>query len=667
ALPAAEVPVVTDKNSNGIADTTDYQNALDAVKKAQAAETAAKQLVSNAKSDNNVSQTEADSIIAKNAEIEKLKADAQKLIEQVPESDRGTLQNDLNAVNPVEVPPVTKDLYRLTSSLDTNGGPDKPKEDWYDQTYTTSSAIKTTENADHIYVHKGTSEEYGGFIDGGTGTTSFNTTATTVNTAGGDDLIDAVGMGGNVKFFAGDGNDTLKLQGISGYGPSWRYYGGMDGAQVINMGTGNDTININKFTNMTSWSAEYQQNSLFYTTTKILMGEGNDTLTMAGNIMADSDSGVSLSNYFNLGSGDDTMVVQGNIRDTETKTNSATQYASNLIDLGSGHDTLTIGGNILGNTLVLSEDSSTININGAINKETGNTSFKLGNGDDKLTVAQIYDSGEDSASSDSLAIILSAYQTQQKSAYLPDWYSESASSLQSLLNAHSQEVSGNILPTEVKPFVDLGDGNNQANFNGGLWWTNVTSGSGSDTITVGSTTGSFGGSKISTGAGDDTVSIRTWYGKQAEVDMGDGNDTINLYNLEKFGASSTNIIKGGEDYDVLNLKGGVVPLTMYTSTTPADNINLQEVEEINLNGTGSSLKIGENGLTALNSSTDPEQYGGAFYIHGTSKDSVTFDTTKWAKSQDNVQSEDHPGHTYDVYQYNGSPLYVYVEDGITIK
>ncbi|KGQ29270.1 GA-like domain-containing protein, partial [Gallibacterium anatis] len=660
------IPDVTDANNNGIADTTDYQNALDAVKKAQAAETAAEQLVSNAKSDNNVSQTEADSIIAKNAEIEKLKADAQKLIEQVPESDRGTLQNDLNAVNPVEVPPVTKDLYRLTSSLDTNGGPDNPKEAYYDQKYTTSSAIKTTENADHIYVHKGTSEEYGGFIDGGTGTTNFNTTATTVNTAGGDDLIDAVGMGGNVKFFAGDGNDTLKLQGISGYGPTWNYYGGMDGAQVIDMGTGNDTIAIDKFTNMTRWSSADQQNSFYYSTTKILMGDGKDTLTIAGNIKADSDSGVSLSNYFNLGSGDDTMTIKGNITDTESA-NGGTQYASNLIDLGSGHDTLTIGGSIMGNTLVLSEDSSTIKVNGAIVKETGNTSFKLGSGNDTLTIEGIYDSAEDAASSDSLAIILNAYQVQGTKTYLSDWYSESESSLQSLLDANSRVVNGNTIPNEVKPFVDLGDGNNQANFNGGLWWTNVTSGSGSDTITVGSTAGSFGGSKISTGAGDDTVSIRTWYGKQAEVDMGNGDDTINLYNLEKFGAPSTNIIQGGEGYDVLNLKGGVVPLTMYTSITPTDSINLQEVEEINLNGTGSSLKIGENGLTALNSSTDPEQYGGAFYIHGTSKDSVTFDTTKWAKSQDNVQSEDHPGHTYDVYQYNGSPLYVYVEDGITIK
>lgn len=577
------------------------------------------------------------------------------------------MQSDLNGVNTVEVPPVTKDLYRLTSSLDTNGGPDNPKEDWYDQKYTTSSTIKTTENADHIYVHKGTREEYGGFIDGGTGTTYFNSSATTVNTAGGNDLIDAVGMGGNVKFFAGDGNDTLKLQGISGYGPNWNYYGGMDGAQVIDMGTGDDTIAIDKFTNMTKWSWTDQQYSFYRTTTKILMGEGNDRLTVAGNILADGDKDISLSNYFNLGSGDDTMTVKGTVSDTEAE-GSNTAYASNLIDLGTGNDKLVINGNITGNTLVLSEDSSNIQVDGYIAPETGNTLFKLGKGDDVLTFNQLYDSGSNYANSNSLAVILAAYITQQKQGYLSDWYSESSSSLQSLLNSHSHyNEFGLLVPDRVKPFVDLDDGNNQANFNGGLWWTDVKSGSGNDTITVGTTSGSFGGSKISTGAGDDTVTVRKWYGREAEVDMGDGNDTINLYNLEKYGATSTNIIKGGDDYDVLNLKGGVIPLTMYTNTTPADNINLQEVEEINLNNTGSSLKIGENGLTALNSSTDPEQYGGAFYIHGTSKDSVTFETTKWAKSQDNVQIEEHPGHTYDVYQYNGSPLYVYVEDGITIK
>ncbi|KGQ38492.1 hypothetical protein JP35_07930, partial [Gallibacterium anatis] len=531
------------------------------------------------------------------------------------------------------VPPSV--LARLTTNMTTETGPNDWLKDYNDGQHSAAEqSLKTTTGDDYIFVAKlpDKKDEYAGFIDGGT---SVNAYSITLDTSTGNDTIIARGIGGHTNVKTGAGNDKISLeQGIIGYGPSNVYYGGMDGPQLIDMGAGDDVLSVGKFT---MWGNQDSVNSFFKTTTKILMGEGNDTITTGGTIWADSDATQPYSNYINLGAGNDTMIVGGQLADTY---NSGTniKHASNVIDLGAGNDTLTIKGAVLGNALILSDDSSTITIGERV---SGKATFLLGDQDDKLTFKDnVYIS-----SNETIAPVVSAYQENNTYGGIKQgWYKESATKLDTL-------------NTDMKPFIDLGNGNNTVTFEKELIGGDIKSGNGDDIINMRYT---ISETKISTGEGEDKVSVERWNtASNIDIQLGDGNDTITVdsMGIQKEGEIPKvfkNVVDGGNDYDVFNAGDAGLNLSMY-STQKLNNISLLNIEEVNLNG-NSTLTVGTSGGLDVITVSNKDQYEGLFFINGTNNDTVKFELPdnnrhQWTLSRESITVDGYSGITYNEYTY----------------
>ncbi|WP_231923863.1 hypothetical protein [Gallibacterium salpingitidis] len=530
------------------------------------------------------------------------------------------------------VPPLV--LARLTTNMTTETGPNDWMKDYNDGQHSAAvHSLKTTTGDDYIFVAKlpDKHDEYAGFIDGGT---SVNAYSITLDTSTGNDTIIARGIGGHTDVKTGAGNDKISLeQGIIGYGPSNAYYGGMDGPQLIDMGAGDDVLSVGKFT---MWGNQDSVNSFFKTTTKILMGEGNDTITTAGTIWADSDATQPYSNYINLGAGNDTMIVGGELADTY-RSGTNVKHASNVIDLGKGNDTLTINGAVSGNALILSDDSSTITIGG---KVSGNTSFLLGAQDDKLT----FKDNVDISPSASVSVIVDAYrENNEYPGIKKGWYKESATKLDTLKsNMHS--------------FIDLGNGNNTVTFEKELRGEDIKSGDGNDTINMLYT---MSETNISTGAGKDTVSVERWNtASNINIQLGDGDDTITVDSMgiqtgdlpQKF----TNVVDGGNHYDVFNAGSAGLNLNVYASQK-VNEISLFNIEEVNLNGK-STLTVGTSGGLGAITVSNKDQYGGLFFVNGTNNDTVKFELPdnnrhQWTLSRKSITVDGHSGITYNEYTY----------------
>ncbi|KGQ29838.1 hypothetical protein [Gallibacterium anatis] len=530
---------------------------------------------------------------------------------------------------------IPKVLNRLTADMTTGTGPDNATKD-ADKAQGTSdsSQFKTTNGDDNIIIYKAANsgEEYAGFIDGGTGR---GEKAITLDTAGGNDTIQARGIGGHTNINTGEGNDKIILdQGIIGYGPNSVYYGGMNGPQTINMGAGNDTLKVGKFS---MWNNGESVNSFYKTTTRILMGDGNDVIDVAGTVWADSDNGEPYSNYINLGRGDDSLHIGGKLADTfNTGTNVV--YASNVIDLGSGKDALTVDGAVEGNALILSDDASTITLN---SKVTGLATFVLGSGEDVVTFKEAVSFG--GGYYESISPVVNTY-LENKKAGAPNqnWYAESASKLDKL----------DVL---MKPFIDLGDGNNTLTFENTLANADIKSGNGNDTITISNT---LSNSNIATGAGADHVFVENWNtATKIKVDLGDGNDTIEVSSLGRQNGNSPqifqNVIDGGDGYDVFNTNKQEITLNMYAKDK-VNTISLVNMEEINLNGT-SMLHVGTSGGLKAITVDNKSQYSAEIFVNGHDKDIVNLerfqsDEHRWKLTNNNIKVQDHNG-TYNEYTY----------------
>ncbi|OBX06234.1 hypothetical protein QV08_10735, partial [Gallibacterium salpingitidis] len=530
------------------------------------------------------------------------------------------------------VPPLV--LARLTTNMTTETGPNNWMNDVdNEQKSSPNDSLKTTEGHDNLIVYKRTGQEYGGFIDGGTGRGS---PAILLDTAGGNDTINARGIGGHTNITTGTGNDKITLeQGIIGYGPNSFYYGGMNGPQTIDMGTGDDTLTVGKFT---MWNNAESVNSFYKTTTRIFMGDGKDTINVVGTIWADSDAGEPYSNYINLGAGDDIMNVAGKITDTfNTGTN--VKYSSNIIDLGKGNDQFTANDIVDSNTLILSDDSSTITLNGEVR---GRTTFLLGDGVDNLTFKNnVNISG---GNYETISPVVATY-LENKLSTSPNsgWYKASEAKLDTL-------------SIDMKPFIDVGNGNNIVRFEKDAWGIELKSGNGNDDIQFLQV---LGRSSVSTGAGDDKVLIDNWYSaNDMTVDLGNGRDTLLLHSVGKQQGNSPkvfkNVVDGGVDYDVVTIQGSdTITLNMYAKDK-VDAISLVNVEEVNLNGT-TTVNIGTSGALKGVTIENKSQYSGDFFVNGSGRDIVNLehsqgDNHQWRFNKADVKVDAHEG-TYREYTY----------------
>ena len=216
-----------------------------------------------------------------------------------------------------------------------------------------------------------------------------------------------------------------------------------------------------------------------------------------------------------------------------------------------------------------------------------------------------------------------------------------------------------------KSIVDLGDGNNQLTVETNIDNSRVTTGSGNDVIKVGGyvtkstiNLGSgddtinisdyFDSSTLTTGAGDDKVTIggsmkSTVPGKSSFIDLGDGNDTISVGNIEN------GKIDGGAGRDILSITNPDNTIDLSSIAKRADNF-----EEIDIsNGkAGTTLNIGLKDVVDL---TDDNNI---LKISGDAGDAVSFKEQGWSKGgSDN-------GYTSYTNNFNGKTVTIQIEDEI---
>ena len=132
-------------------------------------------------------------------------------------------------------------------------------------------------------------------------------------------------------------------------------------------------------------------------------------------------------------------------------------------------------------------------------------------------------------------------------------------------------------------------------------------------------------------------------GKSSFIDLGDGNDTISVGNIEN------GKIDGGAGYDILSITNPSNTIDLSSIAKKADNF-----EELNIsNGqAGTTLKIGLKDVVDL---TDDNNI---LKISGDAGDAVSFKEQGWSKGgSDN-------GYTSYTNNFNGKTVTIQIEDEI---
>ncbi|OBX06218.1 hypothetical protein QV08_10775, partial [Gallibacterium salpingitidis] len=346
-------------------------------------------------------------------------------------------------------------LNRLTTNINTLGGPAEDSNDWKNSQNYKEGSNKLSNSHDNVLIVSKKADEYSGFIDGN-GDESLQSPVTYKGTSY-KDIIIAEGMGSNVTVNTQGGDDSITLnRGLIGYG-NRIYYGRMDGEQKISMGEGKDLFEIT--------GSMFDGKSMWKTTAKVDMGAGDDKIVIAHSILADADAGQRYrSNYFNLGAGNDEMKVSGYIEDTQEQGKS-----SNIINLGGGHDKFTAEG-VKNAFLLVSKDSSEVNI-----KHFYDGMMILGQDADRVILGDV-DGARHESRTGAASRVTEAYKSSQlDGSFWKDWYSD--------LSDHTGNltVNGIELTDRSRSFIHLGNGNDvitvdtskNIDINGGNGWDHL--------------------------------------------------------------------------------------------------------------------------------------------------------------------------------------------------
>ncbi|MFC0322827.1 Ig-like domain-containing protein [Gallibacterium melopsittaci] len=417
--------------------------------------------------------------------------------------------------------------------------------------------------------------------------------------AGGADYIQSEAIVGNTRISTNEGDDTIRTKFLSGTNNSWNI--NFNGSQQFFMGDGNDLIDITSTAYDTGLTVAGSQGvSLHYTNAKFDMGSGDDTLKIAGTVLAGNET--SAGNYFNLGAGNDVMTT-GKI----TSQNDDTWEGSNIINLGTGNDKLTVNGDVavdggFSRFALISEDGSDVQIHGSL---SGKVAALMGDGDDKMRIdgnlylggtsgqandiEWLYDmfrGNEEAAASSSYRENLYQDYNDYGMSYYRTFYgnimsggnmSGSHTELEDQIIAHLQASAaraggrgtdfGNGIWDNnhyTAARIDLGEGNNSFSVGSSTTGARIISGNGNDSIVLGITGQNFAGeinnTRIWTGSEtatadkpDTDLVMLNNVNSNNLVYTGAGNDDIQLYNVK----GTNNWIHAGAGDDIIALYGKV--------------------------------------------------------------------------------------------------------------
>ena len=341
----------------------------------------------------------------------------------------------------------------------------------------------------------------------------------------------------------------------------------------------------------------------------VTAGDGNDKVvvgTKGGSKHITSGSNI------NLGNGDNELIVGTNIDHSHVVT-------------GSGDDIVKVGGYILN-----ARDESRPNHPGE-----KDYSINLGDGDNQLIVGTNIAGSHVTAGDGDDVVTVGQWQHTGDS-----WIS--AGSIVNLGGGNNKLTVGTNIDSST---VTTGSGDDVIKVGGYVTKSTINLGSGDDTINI---SDYFDSSTLTTGAGDDKVTIggsikSTVPGKSSFIDLGDGNDTISVSNIEN------GKIDGGAGYDILSI------------TNPSNTIDLSSIakqadrfEELNIsNGqAGTTLKIGLKDVVDL---TDDNNI---LKISGDAGDAVSFKEQGWSKGDSDN------GYTSYTNNFNGKTVTIQIEDEI---
>ncbi|WP_155274995.1 hypothetical protein [Gallibacterium anatis] len=420
--------------------------------------------------------------------------------------------------------------------------------------------------------------------------------------AGGDDVMVVTGgIIGNARIITNDGDDFITATYMNGQSTASIY---ADGSQQIYMGSGNDHFELTgKASDRNVGQTSWWDSTMFYTNAKIDMGEGDDTVHIAGHSLTGRES--SSGNYYNLGSGNDKLIVDGQMVGRDSR--DGDWKSSHIVNLGSGDDLFTAqrfneGGKF---GLVLSDDSSTINLQDV----AGRTSFMLGAGKDDVTINTVNlenDKGDYSLSQ----IFANNVSDSQTNPWYRGFYDDALkNSVNQKLAATNAKVGNDSLgsgslASNVQYFAsrfDFGDGENTLKVGTSATNLNYVGGKDNDTVTVGDATYS---SRFWMGNGENTLTVQNNYNDSA-YSGGTGTDTVTI---KGSASGSFNLGSGTNNLDVRVAANNVT----YNSVSGADTRNTIHAGEVS----GGTYNFASDGATTI-MNVDRSVKDGTTFIFGT--------------------------------------------------
>ena len=492
-----------------------------------------------------------------------------------------------------------------------------------------------------------------------------NITGGTISLSNNNDILNISGnVTGGAEVLAGKGNDKISIGGYLG--------GVLSNVGTVNLGEGDAKIakavrisltsdeanrefiikdaNNNEIGRATTDSYGKFEGLVSLTKTINLNEEIKVEITDAvGNTATDSkiashivnsDGTRYYSNELGIGTDVDTGTIlggSGNDKVVVGTANHGSRYITDRseVNLGDGDNELRVHTNIDHSRVQMGSGDDIVNVGGYIwnasGKITGTNEeygIYLGDGKNELNVGTNIDNSNVTTGSDNDVVTVGGYITSHSNVNLGDGNNELT-------------VGTNIDSSKVT----TGSGDDVIKVGGYVTKSTIDLGSGDDTINI---SDYFGSSTLTTGAGDDKVTIggsmkSTALGKSPFIDLGDGNDTISVGNIEN------GKIDGGAGYDILSI------------TNPGNTIDLSSIakqadrfEELNIsNGqAGTTLKIGLKDVVDL---TDDNNI---LKISGDAGDAVSFKEQGWSKGDSDN------GYTSYTNNFNGKTVTIQIEDEI---
>ena len=434
-------------------------------------------------------------------------------------------------------------------------------------------------------------------LGNGTDTVTLGTGTATVTFSGtGSHTVDATALTLlAADKLTGTGTDTLSLSG-----------GGSFNLNNLSIFTGFSTVSLdNSGSSLNVGSKSLTVNGTAGGSNAITLGTGTDTVNL-GNA-ADT---VATTDTVTLGTGTATVTFSGAGSHTVKATASTLKVADNLTGAGLGNDTLSLSGGGTFNlgslasfsgfaTVALDSSNSTLNVgnysltvNGG---SAGNDMITLGSGTDTVDLGTGNDVVNLGIGTDTVAFTGTGTHTINATSLtllsgdvLTGTGSTLALSGGGTINLNTPAtLTGFSTVTEDSSSIALTLRNGES--------FTATLGSGTDTITGGTTAGST--ATVILGSGTDTVNLSTGTNT---VTLGAGQDTLNLTggsNTVKATATTLNVLDTltGDGTDTLALTGG-------GTINLAGLAGFSGFSTITLDNSGSNLTVNNSSLTVIGTS-----------------------------------------------------------------